>query len=305
MILDKFKNFTLDLIHKGLFPFQRNILSSGTVKKILQNNNGYVQPVLSHRRKAFGGGTSLYVNWDESTESGLDLTNGGASEAINLCMMENTSANANETSQGVAAGADLVFTDAGASIAGATGSPPSRALDAEDYFSFTTGLCNNFAANGGGNCTIITKISNVTLTDNNPSWINLEGVWATDHIAIAVLSANSFINVNVMDATVQTGNHTGDTAVDVGGGVVYFVAYNVTGSKFVIGFQNGTGGSGVNGQPTKKSDLTWSWDSAAAWGFANGDFTKNYIMTGHGAESMSGNLFYHLMSTDLLIDDAA
>jgi len=99
---------------------------------------------------------SKWASWNELSESGL------ASDDIYVAMMENTSAAGNETGQGGGlTGADLVLTQVG-SIAGATGSPPSRYVSRTggDYFNLTTAAATSMIT--GTDYTLVMKCHTIT-----------------------------------------------------------------------------------------------------------------------------------------------
>jgi hypothetical protein len=97
------------------------------------------QIIVPYRRAAFksgggsGGSAVLWASWAEDSELTLALDqNLDLTEDTNVCFMENTTAGGNETSRGVLAGADRVFTDASGNTAGASGTPPRRVFDGAD-----------------------------------------------------------------------------------------------------------------------------------------------------------------------------
>uniref|UniRef100_A0A6M3IPM2 Uncharacterized protein n=1 Tax=viral metagenome TaxID=1070528 RepID=A0A6M3IPM2_9ZZZZ len=102
-----------------------------------------------------------WANWDESSEEGL------ASEDIFVSLMENTNASGNEIGQGGGlTGENLVLTQVG-DVAGATGSPPKRAIDAtDDRFTWTAAGIQNFL--GGTTFTFIWKYD--TFADNTATY---------------------------------------------------------------------------------------------------------------------------------------
>ena len=85
-----------------------------------------------------GGGSvnTSWADWDETTEEGWK----GSLPNTFICLFENTVAGGDETGQGSSvSGADLVLSQAG-SVPSATGSPPTRALDTNYWFTFTDTL---------------------------------------------------------------------------------------------------------------------------------------------------------------------
>ena len=95
--------------------------------------------------KIGGGGASSWTDWAETDESGW----GDADTYISL--FENTSAGGNETGQGGGlSGVDLVLTQIG-NVAGATGSPPTRALDGtSNGFTPANAIANLLDSSTGG-----------------------------------------------------------------------------------------------------------------------------------------------------------
>lgn len=97
-----------------------------------------------------------WANWDEGTEAGW-----GDQNNVFICFFENPVANGDETGQGGGlSGADLVLTEAG-SVAGATGTPPTRIFDGSDNrFQFTQNVFDNIAV-GADEWTIILKLKDL------------------------------------------------------------------------------------------------------------------------------------------------
>ncbi len=123
--------------------------------------------IVPHRRRilrAGAGVSDLWTTWDESSEDTLSVDqDGDGVEDTCICFFENTSAGGDETGRGRGlSGADLVLAQAG-NIAGASGSPPYRAIDgSNDYFSFTTTLRDSL--NGESEWTVIVKLDNYVLS---------------------------------------------------------------------------------------------------------------------------------------------
>jgi len=113
------------------------------------------------------GGLLSWADWDEQSESTLnpDQDNNGTEDTY-ICFFEG-GASQNETGQGGGlSGADLVLTQIG-SVAGATGSPPSRYISRTggDYFNLTTAAAD--AMISGTDYTLILKCH--TLSTNYAS----------------------------------------------------------------------------------------------------------------------------------------
>jgi len=103
-----------------------------------------------------------WADWDESSQSGLSSTD------TFVVLLDDVSASSNETGEGGGlSGADLVLTQYG-SVAGATGSPPTRALPSSDGFTVTQGLIAML--HGATEFTLIWKVKrNSGWASGNPS----------------------------------------------------------------------------------------------------------------------------------------
>ena len=101
------------------------------------------------------GPTGSWATWDETDESGW-----GDSANVFITLFENTSAGGNETGQGGGlSGADLVLTQSG-NVAGATGSPPTRAFVTDDRFQGTQIAFNLIT---GNEWSFVLKINSLAL----------------------------------------------------------------------------------------------------------------------------------------------
>lgn len=104
------------------------------------------------------GAGVTWDNWNEASEASL------ASTDIFVCLFEDPDAGDDETGQGGGlSGVDLVLTQVG-TVAGATGSPPTRVLDGnDDHFLETTAAIDALIANANKTWTIIIKVTNMAL----------------------------------------------------------------------------------------------------------------------------------------------
>jgi len=95
---------------------------------------------------ALGGSSGGAVNtnfltWDKTT-----LTGWGDSTNVYINLPRNTSAGGDDTGYGIFSGGDLVFVESG-NLAGASGTPLTRAFDgSDDYMQSTAAFNNNFMA---------------------------------------------------------------------------------------------------------------------------------------------------------------
>ncbi|MFH1522038.1 MAG: BspA family leucine-rich repeat surface protein, partial [archaeon] len=230
-----------------------------------------------------------WADWDESSEVGL------ASDDIFVALMENTTAGGNETGLGGGlSGADLVLTQSG-TVAGASGSPPTRVLDgSDDYFDTTTTSLDALLANDNKTWTIIIKVKDLGLVTTD-RFLYFAGEASNEIIAPYIDSTDKLI-VAVSENNVDTSNLTTDSLL---ADTTYYMAIWADGTKLRAGFSTT--------KPTKWSDF----DAGKRMEFSTvtGDYAGNTfneytdLFTGASANALGGIAYYILMSKENLIEN--
>lgn len=234
-----------------------------------------------------------WVGWDETTEAGL------ASIDIFVCMMKNTSAGGDETGQGGGlTGANLVLTESG-TLAGATGTPPSRVFDGtDDCLRVTTTFLDTLLANANKTWTIIMKVSALTLAGDRFWYFQDNG---STEICSGYINTTTFEmagNIeqdNTVEADLTVGNLSAATT--------YYICMWADGTKAYHGF--------TTTRPTKLSDF--AANDRHLYTVNTGDFSgetfdhATYKEIGcSGASAFMGmTLHYIVMAKTCLIDNAA
>ncbi len=242
---------------------------------------------------AAGGATSVaYASWDEATE----LVNDSV-----VWLME-SGASANET--GVdnrtvpITGVDLVLTQVG-SLAGATGSPPSRLFDGgNDGVTLTTNA-TNVLANVTNTWTLLIKAEALTdIQAANHGVVQIRDA-TPDNMIKTVYSGGMIWQVE--DSGSLRINSTTTLPIPTTGMV--HIAFWGDATYVRCGWVGAAGGSGANGQPTLSSDFPAnnrkSYTGTVIWG--NGHFSGLKEIMRVGSTFAVGKLYYVLMSDTCLI----
>ena len=226
-----------------------------------------------------------WAAWGESREESL------AGDDTFVCLMENTVAGGNETGQGLKlSGSDLVLSQAG-SIAGATGSPPTRVMDgSDDEFSMVDALPDAAFGTSGKNWTAILKIKDTGAVTNGENILAFDG--ANEKIIIFVSTAA--LGIQVQDGGVDAINDTTVNNIPTTGDVYFVVWYDGITIR---------GGMSVT-KPTKLSDFDADdLVSAAApsIAFETGVFGTSKVLFGPG--NFACDAYYSVLSNSSLITD--
>jgi len=238
--------------------------------------------ILPRRRRAFFGPVS-WANWDEKSEDRL------ASNKTAVWLEENTIAGGNETGQGGGlTGADLVLTDVG-NMAGATGTPPTRANVAGTGQTWPL-TAQNIMFNSA-TWALIFK-ANVTSVGIAQYWSVLGACAAgQNQLQMAYLADNTFSCTFCQNGVSET---------QVSGAVV------ATGIQWVAAWA--TGGVMKAGiatiRPTKLADFSTVLTFAVNTGdMSAGSFASNLSVWKHpGGNGILGNLYYMVASKLCLIE---
>jgi len=249
--------------------------------------------IVPHRRRILRAGEaaapSSWADWDEQSESTLDVDqDGDGNEDTFICFFENTNAGGDETGQGGGlTGSDLVLTQSG-SVAGATGSPPSRQLDGtDDRFTMTDTFWDLIT--NKTNWSIFFKLeghdvdTENALLDND----NLTG----DRVAFRIT------NTNLLEGRTQDNNTwtaTTDTIPSTG---VFWFGVWCDGTDVRFGFS-------TTGKFSKWSEL----DSGKRVQFANPDPLDGLVrlwpfVNYQGSFHYPGKVYYIVVSKICLIDN--
>lgn len=237
---------------------------------------------------------NYWANWDETTEASLkvDQDNNGTEDTF-ICFMENTTASGDETGRGAGlSGANLVGTEAG-NLAGATGSPPSRAFDgANDEIAWTVAAMAAIIADN--NYTFVWKWGEIT--DNTGRYVSY------------LASANELLNIwpnaakklelTFKDSVQNQQPYGIVTADDVPTtGIIHFALWS-DGIYVRFGFTTG------NNKPDRWSDFATgkrvSWTVASAF---TPDFNAIKMMSLATVQGMQGDGYYFMASKLCLINN--
>lgn len=249
----------------------------------------------TRRMSLRGGGTgTLYswADWPELTQGSLNPDQSGdGSEDTFICMFDNTASGGNDIGQGAGlSGAQLVATQTG-TIAGATGTPPCRAMDAvDDKFTFDTSVGNVCAA---PNWTVMLKTN------------DLSGAGAATYPIMLISAAtNDWIYFKRDTDAISV-----KLATSVLLGASFTASPNSTGIVYIAIWCDGTyvRAGWHTSKPTKWSDFAVNnrLTATTACDFTGKSFDGTVGINAYAASYIAIDVFYLITSNVCLINNAA
>lgn len=231
-----------------------------------------------------------WKTWEEDSEATL------ASDDIFVCFMENTNASGDETGQGGGlSGANLVLTESG-TIAGATGTPPTRVLDGvNDYFTMTNAAVDALIGNTDNTWTIILKVS--TLTTTNDYFMTFEQTGGDEFLRIYRTNVTGTLGFYTsQDDVAETKTTTNATLADT----TYYIAFWTDGTTMRGGF--------TTTRPTKLSDfdedeLVEFETNTGAFSGETFDAAQYIFAYSSGVSPIACKAYYTIISKTCLIDN--
>lgn len=231
-----------------------------------------------------------WATWDETSEVTL------ADDNIFVCLMENVNNGGDETGQGGGLSSpNTVLTESG-TLAGATGSPPTRDFDGtDDALTMTTSAVD--ALLGNNTWTIIVKVTNLDLVTNDTFFSFWDA--ASENGINCYITSTDTIFFSAEDGNVNEGEQTTDS---LAAATTYYIAMWSDGSVLRAGFSTT--------KPTKWSDFDagkreeWSTIVGSFDGVTFEAAQKIADNTG-GTGELGGEIYYVVMAKTCLIDNSA